>query len=485
MKKLQIWKHPKWRYGGYAFAVTAIVIAFAVLVNLGFSDLETKYGWRKDFSFNNLTTQSETTRSVLSSLPFPVHIYALYTPGGEDPTLQELLNRYRANSSLVTYEMLELNKNPGLLARFQGSAEASLTANSVVVSCEATGRYKILSPESFSTVGYSIESGEYAVELIYEKRITEALMYVTREEIPEIMLLSGHGELEGDVLEPLKQVLASNNYAVRSVNLRNGDTLTPGALLMILSPTQIDLTQDELAAITAFSKAGGPLFITCDFTDKLAGMNNYLSLLRSFGMVPRDGVVLASTEEPGTFFNNTTSVLVPYVPPGEATDTLIAAGTDYLILSGARAFETPAEAVSGLTVTPVLYSGYKAYLRDIYGANPATDQQDTDPVGPFSLALLSTRTQEDGTLFRAFILGSSSTLTETTLYEFSYNLEFTLRLCEYLLNQKPISLDIISKPYMRPGLREMSRPVGGTVAVALPLLVLALSLVVLLPRRHR
>ena len=158
MRKLLLFKHSKWRYGGYALAVTSIVIALAVLVNLGFSELETKYGWRKDLSFNNLTTQSETTRSVLSALPFPVHIYALYTPGGEDPALVELLNRYRASSPLISYEMLELNKNPGLLARFQGNAEASLTANSLVVSCEATGRYKILSPESFSTVGYSIET---------------------------------------------------------------------------------------------------------------------------------------------------------------------------------------------------------------------------------------------------------------------------------------------------------------------------------------
>ncbi len=485
MKKQLFWKNPKWRYGGYAFAVTAIMIAAIVLVNLGFSELETKYGWRRDLSFNNLTTQSETTRNVLNSLPYPVHIYALYTPGGEDMALMELLNRYRSNSSLVTYEMLELSKNPGLLARFQGDAQTTLASNSLIAFCETTGRYKILDSESFSTVGYSIESGEYAVELAYEKRITEALLYVTREEIPEIMLLSGHGELEGETLEPLKQVLESNNYSVRSVNLRNGDVLTKGALLMIISPTQKDMTLEELTAITAFSKAGGALFITCDFTDDLSGMSNYLSLLRSFGMVPREGVVLASLEEQDTYFGDTPLYLTPYVLPGEAADSLRAAGMDYLILAGSRAFETPAAAVSGLTVSPVLASGYKSYLRDIYGENQTTEQQDTDPIGPFSLALLAARTQEDGTLSRAFILGSSLMLTNTQFFEFSYNLEFALRMCEYLLNQKPISLDIISKPYMRPGLKETSRPVGGAVAVALPLLVLALSLAVLLPRRHR
>jgi ABC-2 type transport system permease protein len=484
MKKLLFWKHPKWRYGGYAFVVTAIVIAAVVLVNLGVGELETKNGWRKDLSFNNLTTQSETTLKVLNSLPYPVHIYALYTPGSEDLALTEVLNRYQTGSSLVTYEMLELSKNPGLLAKFQGNTETSLTANSLIVSCEATGRYKILTSESFSSVGYSIESGEYGVDLLYEKRITEALTYVTRTEIPEIMLLSGNNELEGDSVAALTQALTSNNYSVRSVNLRSGDELNPRSLLMILSPRK-DLTQEELDSITAFSKAGGALFITCDFSDDLSDMVNYQSLLRSFGMVPLNGTVIASADEPGTYYSDTTTILTPHVLSGEATDPLIAAGAVELVTAGSRAFETPASAVSGLTVTPVLASGYKAYLRDIYGENKTTAQQDTDPVGPFSLALLSTRTQEDGTLSRAFILGSSVVLTESSLYESWNNLEFTLRFCEYLLNQKPISLDIISKPYTRPGLKAESRAVGGAVAVALPLMVLALALVILVPRRHR
>jgi hypothetical protein len=413
-----------------------------------------------------------------------VHIYALYTPGSEDLALTEVLNRYQTGSPRVTYEMLELSKNPGLLAKFQGDTQTALTANSLVVSCEATGRYKILTPESFSTVGYSIESGQYGVDLQYEKRITEALSYVTRAEIPGIMLLNGHGELEGDNVAALTQALTSNNYSVRSVNLRSGDSLDPNELLMILSPIK-DLAIDELESITAFSKAGGALFFTCDYQDDLSGMVNYQSLLRSFGMVPQNGMVIASADEPDTYYSDATTFLTPHVLPGEATDPLIAAGADDLIMAGSRAFETPSTAVSGLTVTPVLASGYKAYLRDIFDGNQGITQQDTDPVGPFSLALLCTRTQEDGTLSRAFILGSSAVLTESSIYDISYNLEFTLRFCEYLLNQKPISLDIISKPYTRPGLKEGSRAVGGVVAVALPLLVLALALVILLPRRHR
>jgi len=484
MKAKFFLKHPKWRYGGYAAIVTAAVIAVMALVNVGFGRLEDTYGWRTDFSFNNLTTQSETTRSTLASLPYPVHIYALYTKGQEDLTLIEILNRYQAGSSLVTYEMLELDKNPGLISKFQGDSETSLSADSLIVYCETTNRYKILPPEGFASLGYNIETGEYGLEAAYEKRITESLLYVTRDTIPEIMLLAGHGELSGDSAATLTQVLSSNNYQVRSVDLHSGDQLTPGALLMILSP-RIDLEEEELKTITYFVAAGSPLFITCDIDDDLSNMPRYMSLLRLYGIVPRDGVVMASKEEADTFFNGSTVYLTPYLLSSQATDSLLTAGQNYFIMPVARAFETPATAVSGLTVMPILASGYKAYLRDTSDGNTTPDQQDTDPIGPFSLALLSTRTQQDGTLSNVFALGSSMMINEGQIFTYSNNLEFLLRMCEHLLNQKPISLDIISKPYMRPGLMDTGKTAGAAVAVALPLMVLILALVVLLPRRHR
>ncbi len=484
MKKPGFWKNPKWRYGGYSFAAFFLFLGALVLANLGFSELETKYGWRKDFSFNNLTTQSGTTRSVLKALTHPVHIYAVYTKGQEDAALMELLNRYQTASPLVTYEELDLAKNPGLLQKFQGDADGSVTDGSLIVSCEATGRYKILTSDSFATVGYDIDSGSYGVEVIYEKQVTEALLYVTKEEIPEIMLLTGHSELEGDDVLSLTQALVSNNYQVRTVDLRSGDTLDPGALLMILAPRK-DFAEDELAAVTSFLEAGGAMFITCDYTDDLTDMPNYLALLRAYGFKPLDGVVVASTEESGTYMGSTPIYLTPYMLSTPATEALKSAGMDGLILAGARAFETPETDISGLSVATVLASGYKAYLRDATGDEISLAQQDGDPIGPFSLALLSTRTYDTGTQSKAFILGNSLLATNSQLYGLSYNLEFLLKICEYTLNQAPISLDIIAKPYLRPGLKETGRWLGITAAAALPVLILVLALAVLLPRRHR
>lgn len=81
-----------------------LCIAVLMAVVLLCDTLEEENGWRMDFSFNELTTQSETTEAILASLPYDVHIYALFTPGSEDLPLMELLNRYASASDRVTWE---------------------------------------------------------------------------------------------------------------------------------------------------------------------------------------------------------------------------------------------------------------------------------------------------------------------------------------------------------------------------------------------
>ena len=90
---------PRLRYGAMSTAIVALVITALILINLAATNLETRYGWRGDFSFNAVTTQSETTKQILHDLKRPVKIYALFERGEEDQPLLELLNRYSAASA--------------------------------------------------------------------------------------------------------------------------------------------------------------------------------------------------------------------------------------------------------------------------------------------------------------------------------------------------------------------------------------------------
>jgi len=479
--KIMTWlKDPKRRHGRLSLLMLALFLALAILCVLVVDALELRHGWRADYSFNGVTTQSETTKAILNQLDTPVHLYALFQKGNEDLQLFELLNRYAAQSDQVTWEQVDITLNPGLVVKFQGEADNPLTNNCLVVSCEKTGRYRILS--NFVSLSYDIEAGGYTLsDLNYEREISEAIVYVTREHIPPVMMLEGHNELDQGGTAFLTDYLGSNHFDVRQVNLQTGDTLDPSGVLMLLSP-QKDLHQDELEAILAFAQQGGSLFITCSPLDPVNAMPNYLSLLRAYGFIPREGMVVAGTGESGTYYNESPIALIPYMQSTAATQNLVAAGEDILLLPLCRAFEEPGQTDNALTVETVLYSGYQAYLHPV-DADTLT-QTEADALGPFPLALLSSRMME-GEMSRAFIAGNATFLTQSDLYAMTDTGVFLLSLMDYLLGGDAISLDIAAKPAVRPGLSAAGQELGIVLIVMLPMVVLLAAVWVLLPRRHR
>ena len=177
-KLIRFLRKPKWRFGAYSALVMSILIAIGILLNIGVASLETTYGWRQDYSFNGYTATGEETQKALDTLENPITLYLLYQ-NDMDSQLYEVLMRYRLLSSLITVTPIDLTKNPGFVTLFEGDLQSSVTADSVVVSCEATGRYKILSYADFITQGYNIDTGAFEIAgLAYEKSVTEAILYV-------------------------------------------------------------------------------------------------------------------------------------------------------------------------------------------------------------------------------------------------------------------------------------------------------------------
>ena len=101
------------------------------------------------------------------------------------------------------------------------------------------------------------------------------------------------------------------------------------------------------------------------------------------------------------------------------------------------------------------------------------------------MALYAHRMHANGNISRLFIAGSSALFTEEYVYQRSYVQEFIVMLMGQLLSDKIVSLDLMASAAVRPALTVGSQPVGIALTVALPLLVLAAGLCVLLPRRNR
>ncbi len=479
----QTLKQPKWRHGRLSALILSGFLAVCVLVNVGVQALETEYGWRKDFSFNGYASTGAETQKVADRLTQPIDLYLLYQGSEMDSQLMELLSRYRALSPLIHVFPTDIAKNPGILTRFKGDLDTALEADTVIVSCEATGRYKVLSYDDFVTQGYNIDEGTFEVAgLAYEKHLTEALLYVTQEDIPTVGILQGHGELTEAELKNLTDFLTSNNYDSKGVHLLGGNSLEAVDLLLIADP-QKDFSDGEIQAIDAFAKAGGSLFVMRDYTDPI-NLPNYFSLLRNYGVIPLPGVAVAGEKDEGSYYGERI-YLLPYMCQLDMTLPLLAGKLDILLLAGACAFEDPPVPDSSLSVATVLKTGKTAYLRDPSDGNSSIEKQPGDRTGELSLALYAHRTHATGNVSRLFAIGNSTLFTDEYIYQRTFNEEFILQVMGQLLPQKTVSLDIMATSAFHPGLKAGSQTLGIGLIASVPLLILAAALCVLLPRRNR
>lgn len=478
-------RQPKWRHGKLGALLMVMFLTACVLVNVAVKALEDEYGWRRDLSFNGYATTGEETKAVLDRLANDVELYLLYQNGQMDTQLLQLLDRYAVLSDRVSVLPTDIAQNPGVLTRFPGDTQSTPQADSVIVHCPATGRYKLLSyANDFLTQGFDVEAGEFRLEgIAYEKTLTEAIIYVAEDTLPTVGILDGHGEMSMESLATLTGFLVANNYRCVPVNLRTGDALDEVDLLLMASP-QKDLTDAETEQIAAFAKAGGSLFIMRDFTDPIEGMPNYLSLLRSYGVVPLPGIVVADAQDKGSYHQERLQ-LIPYMEPLDMTLPLIAKGMDLLLMPVACAFETPKEPSADLTVGTVLKSGPHAYIRSLTDGNDSIEKQPDDPVGEWPLALFAHRMHANGNVSRLFAIGSSAVFAADYVYQRSYAEEFLLMVMGQLLPDKTVSLDIMASTALRPALTVGSGPLAVALTVAVPLLILIIGLCVLLPRRNR
>ena len=479
-------KTGKLKYGSVSAVMIVMVLAALIALNVGVYALEKKQGWRIDLSFNGITSQSQETAEVLKQLQDPVQIWALFRKGDEDAPLMELLDRYAAASDKITWKQVDPAVNPALLNRFTTDS-VTPGSNDVIVYCEKTDRFRILGPDDYVSVGMDTETGEYTYTgWTYERSLTGAIAYVTKERIPRAVILQGHGEMDPDTLQYFQGLLEANQYEVAFEDLTvSSYTPNPEDLLIFFSPVR-DLTEPELQKLSDFAAKGGSFLFSCDYTDPTGSMPNYSALLRTYGFKPLEGIVIADTADEGTYYDKEHPYwLLPEMCSTDLTLSLITAGANHLLLPGARAFEEPEESDRNLTAATVLRSGKTAYRKVLTAQTSSIDKTAEDEEGAFPLALEARRVTTEGYVSRAFIIGCSAALADQQVFAMTDSQQVTIRVMEFLLKTDASDLMIAPKEAIRPALGTASTGFGSILLVALPLSVLFAALLILGPRRSR
>ena len=123
--------------GSYSLAITAVVLAILIAVNVLVSALPTTLT-KYDISSSKLYSITSNTKVVVGALEDDVTIYWIVQSGQEDSVIENLLGKYESLSDHIAV----VKKNPDVYPTFaEQYTDETVQNNSLVVECGDRSRY--------------------------------------------------------------------------------------------------------------------------------------------------------------------------------------------------------------------------------------------------------------------------------------------------------------------------------------------------------
>lgn len=365
--------------GGYFLAAVAVVIAIAVAANLVVSALPSE-STQLDLTAQSLFTLSDQTRRVAAALDRDVTLYLLANRGGEDETVRTLLDRYAGLSDRITIELVDPTEQPTFLDRYELEI-SRLYANSVLVVSGSKSR--LVGYDEIFVTSYSMDGYGYTTSTSFEgeNALTNAIHYVSRDDLPKVYTLVGHGETE--LPDSITQLIERDNLQTENLSLLMIDSVPEDASAVVIHVPTGDLSADEADMLIAYLERGGSVVLMTDYIAQ-GQMENLLRVTSAMGLTAGQGIVVEGDRN--KHLSRYPYYLLPDIAGHEVTDPL-AEGGYYALVSLAQ----PILTLDGMdaSVTQLLTTSSEAYSKPAALEMTTTDKEDGDIDGPFAVMAAS------------------------------------------------------------------------------------------------
>ena len=360
------------RGGGYALAVTAVVLAILVAVNVFAAALPASLT-HQDISAAQLYSVTSNTKVVVNNLAEDVTIYWIVQSGEEDDVIQNLLEKYDSLSDHITVE----KRNPDVYPTFaQQYTDQEVANNSLVVECGDKSRYIPLTDIYLGEIN-PYTGGYNATDFDGEGAITSAIDYVTSDEYPQVYLLEGHGE--GELPSAFASQIEKENMQVQSLSLLQVDAIPEDAACLLIYAPQSDLSAEEKGMLADYVAGGGRLLV-CAGAVEGGMLENLYSLLADHGVAAQDGLVI---DPDRAHYALSPYQLMPEMNSSPLTDPLLEENYYAIFpLSIGLTAETDSD-----TVTELLTTSAQSYSKAAGYALETYDWEEGDAEGPFAVAV--------------------------------------------------------------------------------------------------
>lgn len=478
-KKKSLFSSRKFRHGGFSVMMIAAVIVIVALLNVVVSTLDSMWGLSYDLSSNKLYTISAQSKKVVSQVDQDVKIYALMQSGSESSTVENLLENYRKLApDHIDVTVIDPVQNPTFANQFTSEA---LSMNSVIVTNGDGSRYRVIDQYDMYEFGYTSNYQSYVKSFIGEQKLTNAISFVTAEQVANAYFLTGHQEVSATDLSFLVDYIEGENLIVENIDMTTIDKLKQGDILIIAAP-KTDLSEDERVAIKDFMENDGYMIYLTDATCPTLPV--FESLLDLYGIKLDHTLVVEGSEN---YYYRAPVYIVPDINDHEVTAGLTA-NEQVSVLPYATSLTLPTVSHNDIEVTPLLVTSKAAFGR-VDLESTTTEKEEGDLDGPMTVALALSRVdsngEDDGE--KIVVYGASGFVTSSSFYTLSGNTDLLLGAIRWM-NGEADTVTIVGKNLMNNSLRFNSTAemyaMAAVAVIIVPVLVLVAGLIVWLKRRH-
>lgn len=371
----------RFRAGSYSVAAAAAVVAIAIFVNLIMGSLPSTLT-EIDLTANAIYALSDQTKRITASLDKDVTLYIICNQGNEDATIQRLLNRYADLSGHIRVKSVDPTIEPTFLDKYDLDI-TQLYENSVLAVCGE--RSRLVGYDEIFVTSYSMDYYSYSYTSTTtfegENALTNAIHYVSSDDLPKVYALSGHGE--EPLSDSIEAMLTQDNFDDETLSILTADALPEDASAVLINQPASDLNEDEAALLIDYIRDGGNVVLLTGYMSA-DSMPNLMSLTRAMGLELADGIIIEGDRN--MRLSRYPYYILPEMSSHDVTDPLIAAG--YHILSPLA--QPIAETAShDADITWLLTTSDSAYAKADALNMTTTAMEDGDASGPFHVGAVS------------------------------------------------------------------------------------------------
>ena len=317
----------KLRFGAMSTAVTVVVIAAVILLNVVAGILNDRFPLTADLTADQSYSLTDQGKEVAAAVENDVQVIVFaeeemfQSPNMGDDRLNTILRQFyqfsreftNLTDGKVTFTYLDLNANP---TEAQQYTEYGISSGSIL----------FLSGERSRTITlddlYTVEQSsyyDYTVTSIVEQALASGINAVGSGEVTYTTILTGHGEDE-TAISVLDSLLTLNGYEVEQVDFSSAQEIGEDTTVLILPGPTVDFNASEIDRLRSWMSNNGQLDRHLLFYCNPMGScpNLYGFLREDYGIEVTSNLIRETDSSKGAF-DMWTGSFIPRVTP-ESTD---------------------------------------------------------------------------------------------------------------------------------------------------------------------